>query len=63
MILSYSAQGDSLAQIIGSPSEYRLKLTEPLFVGVVAPESGRAFKLSDTRIERAVLVMGRAEIA
>jgi hypothetical protein len=41
---------NSLADVIGSPSENGLKFMEPLLVGVVAPESGGALKLGDARI-------------
>jgi hypothetical protein len=35
---------------------------QPLLVGVVAPESGRPLELTDDRVKRAVLMVGRAEV-
>jgi len=54
---------DGLAEVIGSLSQHLLQLGQPLISGVLAPETGRPLKLGDARIERTVLVMGRAEIA
>ena len=52
-----------LAEVIGGQGEHRLELGQPLLVRVVAPEPGRSFHLRDDRIERAVLMVRRAEIA
>jgi hypothetical protein len=41
----------------------RLQLGEPLLGGILAPEACRPLELCDAWIERAVLVMRRAEIA
>src|SRR5690242_17620913 len=43
------------------PGENRVKLGKLEFIRVVARESGSAFQLRDMRIERAVLMMWRAE--
>src|SRR5215831_14345672 len=48
---------------MGPLREHRLKLIEPLLIGIVAPESRRPFEMRDARVEGTVLVMGRAEIA
>src|SRR5262249_52954624 len=50
-------QRDDLAKVSGPLCEQRLKLSEPLLVTIVAPESGRPLELCDGGIERAVLVM------
>src|SRR5215471_8218108 len=52
-----------LIKVSGPLREHRLKLIEPLLVSIVAPESGGPLQLRDDRVERTVLVMGRAEIA
>src|SRR5215471_16018236 len=57
-----SEQRDGLAKFIGPLREHRLKLIEPLLIGIVAPESRRPFELRDARVEGTVLVIGRAEI-
>src|SRR5215471_2688551 len=54
-------QGYGLAEVIRRQGEYRLQSGQPLLVRVVAPEPGRPFELRDARVERRVLVMGRAE--
>ena len=56
-------QGHGFAEIIGRQGEPRLELGQPLLVRVVAPEPGRPVKLCDARVERRVLVVGRAEQA
>src|SRR5262249_39229365 len=40
----------------------RLQLVNTLLVSVVAPKTCRAFELGDARVERTILVVGRAEI-
>ena len=50
-------------KVIGPLREHRLKLIEPLLIGIVALESRRPFELRDARVESTVLVMGRAEIS
>jgi hypothetical protein len=47
----------------GPQGEYLLELCQPLHVRVIAPEPGGPFELRNTRVERRVLVMGRAEQA
>jgi hypothetical protein len=49
--------------IAGAGSELRFELVELILDGVFAVETGGAFELGDERIERAVLVVRRAEIA
>ena len=59
---SSSAQEGHVGDL-GCRREQRLELVELCLGRVVARETGGAFELDDHRIERAVLVMRRAEIA
>ena len=56
-------QRNGLTEIIGPLGEHCLQLVEPLLGRILAPETRRPLELGDARIERAVLVMRRAEIA
>jgi hypothetical protein len=55
-------QRNDLAEIIGSLGQDCLQLGEPLLGRILAPETGRPFELGNAWIERAVLVVRRAEI-
>src|SRR5215831_18756915 len=54
-------QGHGLAEVIRRQGEHRLQSGQPLLVRVGAPKPGGPFELRDARVERRVLVMGRAE--
>src|SRR5262249_54105087 len=55
-------QGDGLTEIIGPLRQHSLKLGQALLLRILTSKAGCALKLSDARIQGAVLVMGRAEI-
>jgi hypothetical protein len=52
-----------LAQVIRPLGEDGLQLAQPLFVVVVPPKASCPFKLTDHRVQDAVLMVRRAEIA
>src|SRR5215469_3894073 len=54
---------DGLAKVVSALREHRLQLREPLLRCILASKASGAFKLRDVWIKRAVLVIGRAEIA
>src|SRR5262249_31263704 len=56
-------QWGRVPEVAGRLAEQGLQLVQPLRDCVVAPESGRPFELGDSRMERAVLVVRRAEQA
>src|SRR5262245_8652708 len=56
-------QWGNLAEVVCRLPEHHFELVQPLFGCVLASESGRPFELPDGRVERAVLLMGRAEKA
>ena len=60
---SSSASSATSSPISACRREQRLQLVQLCLGRVVAREPGGAFELVDERIERAVLVMRRAEIA
>ena len=56
-------QGDGLAEIIGALGQDGLQLGKPLLVRILATKACRPLKLCDGWVERAILVVRRAEIA
>src|SRR5215472_2688467 len=56
-------QRNGLTEIIGSLGKNGLQLVQALIVAIVASEPGRPFELRDARVQGAVLVVRRAEMA
>src|SRR5215469_13403954 len=54
-------KGNGVTEVVGCLTKHSLQLVKALLVRVLAPESSCPFESSDRWIERAVLVMGRAE--
>src|SRR5215469_12896802 len=54
-------KGNGVTEVIGCLAKHSLQLVKALLGRVLAPEPGCPFESSDRWIERAVLMMGRAE--